>query len=186
MIMIKEKTVCFTGHRPEKLPCFNTLNKSVLKMIRSMLYYHTYLAAQEGYEYFISGLARGVDLWAAEFVLEIKHKFPDIKLICAKPFPEHGDNFKGEDLLSLGNVLEQADDIICVSNSYSSGCYHVRNRFMVDNSAYLIGVVDDFNSGTGQTISYAKKKGLRTTLINVDDFKDGSENIDKNDFIIFD
>lgn len=184
--MIKEKTVCFTGHRPEKLPCYNSLNKGLLNMIRSMIYYHAYVAAQEGYEYFISGLARGVDLWAAEAVLELKNKFPDIKLVCAKPFPDHGNAFKGEELLTLGNILEQADEIICVSDHYSPGCYYTRNRFMVDNSSFIIGVVDNFKSGTGQTIEYAKKKGLRMKLINVEDFISGTGYVDKNDAIFFD
>ena len=65
LIMTKEKSVCFTGHRPEKLPGYGEMNNSLLNMIKSMLYYRIYLAAQSGYEYFISGLARGVDLWAA-------------------------------------------------------------------------------------------------------------------------
>lgn len=184
--MIKEKTVCFTGHRPEKLPCYETSNKAFLNMIRSMIHYHTYLAAQEGYLYFISGVARGVDLWAAAAVLELKEKFPDIKLICAKPFPEHGESFKSEELLMYNNIIEQADEVICVSDSYFSGCYRKRNRYMVDNSSYIIGVVDELKSGTGQTIAYARKKGLRMTLINVDEFKSHTGYIDKKDSLFFD
>ena len=152
MTYLREKTVCFTGHRPEKLPGYGETENASLNVIRSMLYYQIYQSAEEGYKYFISGLARGVDLWAAEYVLEVKNRFPDIKLICAKPFAAHGENFKNQDLWSLSNVIEKADELICVSESYSRDCYRLRNQYMVDRSSKLIAVVDDYKSGTGQTI----------------------------------
>lgn len=184
--MTIEKTVCFTGHRPEKLPGHGDRESAILNIIKSMLYYRIYMAAQTGYKYFISGLARGVDLWAAESVIQIKNKFPDIKLVCAKPFPEHGSAFKDRDLWSLNNVLERSDDVICVSDSYSADCYKVRNRFMVDHSSCLIGVVGNYKSGTGQTIAYARKKGLEISLIKTDDIALGTGYINKNTQIFFD
>lgn len=186
LIMIKERTVCFTGHRPEKLPGYGDADNSILNMLKSMLYYRIYMAAQSGYEYFISGLARGVDLWAAAAVIDIKQKFPDIKLVCAKPFPEHGGNFKGTDLWNLNNVLEKADDIICVSGCYSKDCYRMRNCYMVDNSSCLIAVVDNYKSGTGQTISYARKKGLDVSIIKVSDVVNAAGYVEKNKQILFD
>lgn len=38
-----------------------------------------------GYLYFISGLALGFDIFAAEMVLEIKKEYPKIKLIAVLP-----------------------------------------------------------------------------------------------------
>ncbi|MBS6315679.1 DUF1273 domain-containing protein [Porcipelethomonas ammoniilytica] len=170
MTYLREKTVCFTGHRPEKLPGYGETENASLNVIRSMLYYQIYQSAEEGYKYFISGLARGVDLWAAEYVLEVKNRFPDIKLICAKPFAAHGENFKNQDLWSLSNVIEKADELICVSESYSRDCYRLRNQYMVDRSSKLIAVVDDYKSGTGQTINYARKQGLKINIINVNNY----------------
>lgn len=171
MTVKKEKTVCFTGHRPEKIPGYDSWNNSVYSVIKSMLYYQIYQSVvDEGYEYFITGLARGIDLLAAKYVIELKKKFTGINLICVKPFEEHGDKFKGQDLWELKNVLAEADDIICVSETYSKGCYKRRNCFMVDNSSKLIAVVDNYKSGTGQTISYANKKGLDVHIINIRDY----------------
>lgn len=184
--MTREKTVCFTGHRPEKLPGYGEINNGLLNMLRSMLYYRIYIAAQSGYEYFISGLARGVDLWAADSVIDIQKKFPNIKLICAKPYPGHGNTFKGEDLWSLNNVLEKAHEIICVSDQYSRDCYKIRNEFMVNHASCLIGVVDNYKSGTGQTISYARKKGLELSLIKVGDVASAAGYVGKKSQIILD
>lgn len=35
---------------------------------------------------FITGMARGVDIWAAEIVLKLRKEHGDIKLICASPY----------------------------------------------------------------------------------------------------
>ena len=42
---------------------------------------------------------------------------------------------------------------------------------MVDHSSKLIGVVRDYKSGTGMTIRYAKKKGLNTNIIDLNEIR---------------
>ena len=70
------RRVCFTGHRPEKL---NRSEKSVLDGLETAIRQ----AIADGSNVFISGMARGVDIWAAEIVLQIRSEGEDIKLICA-------------------------------------------------------------------------------------------------------
>ncbi len=83
-------------------------------------------------------------------------------------------------------MLEKAYEVICVSDSYSRDCYKIRNRFMVDNASCLIGVVDDYKSGTGQTIAYARRKGLELSVIKVSDIASASGYVEKNKRIMFD
>ena len=56
---------CFTGHRPDKM----TLGE---KEIKPMLEKAIDEAIEDGYVTFITGMAMGVDIWAAEIVLERK------------------------------------------------------------------------------------------------------------------
>ncbi len=170
MEIIKEKTACFTGHRPEKITKVVGSCGPALDMIKSMLYYQIYQAVQDGYDCFISGLARGVDIWAAQYVVELKNRFPQIKLICAKPYAKQNSGFKGEELWQLKNILHYTDEIINVSEEYSKDCFRRRNYYMVDNSSRLIAVVDDYKSGTGQTINYANRKRIDVRIINVKDY----------------
>lgn len=180
------KTACFSGHRPEKLPKNQKNDKNFLNVLKSILHYRIYSAVQSGYKCFITGLARGIDLWAAESVIEIKKKVPGIRLICAKPFQEHGNAFKGNDLWTLNYILANADDVVCVSDNYSKDCYRVRNCYMVDNSSLLIAVVNDYKSGTGQTISYARKKGIDISIINIGDVIQIADYVEKGSDYIFD
>lgn len=70
---------CFTGQRPEKL----TQPEAVIiagleKEIRN--------AIADGFTTYINGMARGVDIWAAEIVLWLRSEGHPIRLICAIPF----------------------------------------------------------------------------------------------------
>lgn len=53
---LRMRRVCFTGHRPEKL------NKSEAEIVAS-LEREIRAAITDGFQTFISGMARGVDIW---------------------------------------------------------------------------------------------------------------------------
>lgn len=167
----KSKTVCFTGHRPEKLPCNGDDKAVVTKAIKSMLSKLVIDSINDGYDCFITGAARGIDLWAGEIVLYEKSRFKDrdIKLVAAVPYTDHGKGFKGYEKWQLGNILHRADKVIYVSESYHKGCMRMRNEFMVDNSSRLIAAVSDYVSGTGQTVRMARDRGLDIKIVNIPD-----------------
>ena len=83
--MERETTCCFTGHRPDKLPWGENENHprcAQLKEELSRLLEHAY---QQGMRHFISGMARGTDLYFAEAVLALKEQYPDVTLEGARP-----------------------------------------------------------------------------------------------------
>ena len=54
-------------------------------------------------------------------------------------------------------ILSAADETILISDTYYKGCYDKRNKFMVDNSDYVVTWFDGHAGGTKNTINYAKK-----------------------------
>ncbi len=162
----KASTVCFSGHRPEKLPDGGNSSSQVIKAIKSILYKEILDSTEHGYRTFVTGLARGVDLWAGEIILELKARGMPLKLVAAFPYRGHGDNFRGTDKFILGNIVLKADEKVYVSEEYSRVCMKLRNEYMVDRSGKLIAVVSDYRSGTGQTIRYAQKQGIDVKIIN--------------------
>ena len=161
----KERTVCFSGHRPEKLPDYGADFSQVVRVVKSILYKEILDSVKHGYNIFITGLSRGVDLWAGEIVLELQAKGYPIKLVAAIPFRGFGENYKDKDKFILGNILLKADEKVYLGESYTKGCLLRRNEYMVDRSGKLIAVVADYRSGTGQTIRYAEKQGIITRII---------------------
>lgn len=136
-------------------------------MMQSLLYAEIEQAVSAGARTFYTGAARGVDLWAADIVLYFRRSCPDIRLVCALPYPEHGAGLRGEDRYHLQTVLHAADSRVTVSPSFARDCYRRRNAWLVAHSQRLIAMVSDMNSGTGQTIRMAEKRGLDIRLITV-------------------
>ena len=63
------KTCAFTGHRPKGLGYSESDERCIHLLIVRMI-------EEEGVTHFISGMAQGVDLYAAEIVLELKEQYP--------------------------------------------------------------------------------------------------------------
>ncbi len=156
---------CFTGYRPSKFPF--SLSKSDKDYIafENALFREIFSAYSCGVKIFISGMAMGFDIIAAETVLDLKKAKPDTKLVCAIPFREQAKDFTSDWQKRYFNILNVADEVIYVCEDYNRGCYFKRNRYMVDNSDIVITWFDGRQGGTANTIDYAKKKAR--TVINL-------------------
>ena len=116
-----DKNICcaFTGHRPDKLDIPE-------RRIRALLKKEILAAYRDGFTVFISGAAEGVDLWAADIVIKLRKRYPDIKLICAVPFPN-----QKKPSADYHQVIENANKVVTVCRHYFKGCFQVRNKWMV-------------------------------------------------------
>lgn len=120
----------------------------------------------EGVTGFISGMALGVDLWAAQIVLGLREKNPLIKLYCALPCEGQEKKWPADKQEQYHSILKQADDIHWESKSYTPDCMLNRNRYMVDHASVLLAVYNGaYRSGTGMTVRDAKSKQRRIILI---------------------
>lgn len=158
----------YTGHRPEKLPFGNNENDPRFKMMKQKLMCETLELIRNGVTTYIVGMARGVDMWAAELVLQLKLLKPDdnIQLCAVIPYDRQSLSWSPKEKARYNEILEKADKVEYISHDYYNGCLQKRNRYMVDNATHLIAVYDGIQGGgTKQTIDYARKKGLNITII---------------------
>lgn len=161
------KSCCFTGYRPEKFPFkFNDNNVRYIEF-ENRLTRTIYELCENGCYTFYSGMAMGFDIVAAECVLLAREACgtASIKLVCALPFIEQSKAFPKEWQERYNNILSEADEVILTSDKYYSGCYMRRNRFMVDNSDFVVTWFDGKSGGTKNTVGYAKRLGR--TVINL-------------------
>ncbi len=149
---LRKHRCCFTGHRPNKL---NLTEKEVKKLLEKAIDE----AIADGYVTFISGMAPGVDVWAAEIVLDRKRKNKNLHLVCALPHPGFEKRRSEAEKQLFENILQKADLVKMINDHYFSGCYQVRNTWMVDRSNLVISVFSGKKGGTKNTIDYAFKKG---------------------------
>lgn len=144
---------CFTGHRPEKL---NLSEKEV----KAALLKEISQAVQDGFIVFITGMARGIDLWAAEIVLDLRKQNSSIKLICAIPHEGFEARWSADWKRLYYFVLDNADLVRIIGGDYHPRVYQRRNEWMVNHSARVIAVFNGQASGTKNTIDYAHQQGV--------------------------
>lgn len=154
----RTRTICFTGHRPEKIHCPEEMIKKALEQkIRQ--------AVSDGWDVFISGMARGVDIWAAQIVLKLRDEGANIKLICACPYHGVETGWGREWKNRYREVLDAADETVYICEGYMWNCFRLRNTWMVDHAAMVIAVYHGEKGGTKNTVDYAERTGVPVVYI---------------------
>lgn len=171
--MEREKTCCFTGHRPDKLPWGEDETDPRCGQLKERLKQALEQAYAAGSRHFISGMARGADLYFAEAVLTFREERPDVTLECARPCETQADGWPEQDRKRYDYILNQCNYETLVQHRYDRGCMMRRNRYMVDHSSRIIAVYDGVpKGGTAQTLAYALKHGLKTDILWIEEVRD--------------
>lgn len=167
MEISREKTCCFTGHRPDKLPWGSDERDSRCLALKRSMEREIEALYQRGYRHFISGMARGADLYFAEAVLAVKEKYPELSLEGAVPCQTQADRWPESEQLRWRRVLDVCDLETMVQQNYDRWCMHRRDRYMVDRSAAILAVFDGTPGGTLYTLNYAMSRQLDILLLDL-------------------
>lgn len=166
--ILKEKqsyTACFTGYRPDKCSWgYNEENARCIDM-RNRAKIAIEEAINNGYHTFLCGMALGFDMICAELVLELKKKYPNIKLIGAIPCKDQYCRWNIKLQARYKKLVKQLDAVRCIYDKYEDGCMIERNEYMVNNSSLVIALFDGKSGGTAKTIKYAEKMGKSIVVI---------------------
>lgn len=140
--------VAFTGHRPDKLGGYKLPNETYIKVCRDI----DWLLKELNPEKVISGMALGVDQWAAHIAYKL-----GIPFVAAIPFEGQETAWPEASQKTYKILRKRASEEIIVSpGGYSADKMQVRNIWMVDNCDSLIAVWDGSKGGTGNCVEYAK------------------------------
>ncbi len=150
-ISLENKAVCFTGHRPDKVGGYDEANE-IAEKVKSFLRAEIIKLKAEGYLAFISGMALGIDQWAAEIVLED----PELTLIAAVPCKGQESKWPESSRARYNEIIKRAHRIHYVAESYAPWVMQERNKFMVDKSEIVVAVWDGSSGGTANCVKYAK------------------------------
>lgn len=161
--------VSFTGHRPDKISGWGEASGAIEVAIRrSTSEEIVRLVKEEGATTFMSGMAPGFDLWAADEVLRLRAEGKingDIRLLLAVPYPHFERSFSAEYRPLYQSIMAEADEIIYVSQGYHRGCYTRRNDFLAQNADLVLAYYEGSEGGTRYTCRKAEKGGKR--VINI-------------------
>lgn len=156
---LRKKTCCFTGHRKLPKGKIPEIAERTADEIRRLI-------GNNGVHFFGVGGAIGYDTLAAEVLFQLREKeFPSIKVILVYPFDGYTNRWTPEQKADHKRQLPQYDKLVCVCNRSSREAYLIRNRYLVDGSAYCISYCTRDYGGTAYTVRYARQQGV--TVCNV-------------------
>lgn len=142
-------TVAFTGHRT-----YAGQADERLRTLVGTLY-------ARGFRRFLSGMAVGFDLAAAEAVLACRDACPGLRLVAVVPFEGQQAQFSCADRERYARVRAAADEVVVLASAYHRGCYAVRNDYLVDRAGVVVAWYDGSSGGTAYTVRRAERKGRR-------------------------
>lgn len=152
--------VAFTGHRPDKLGGYKLPNPTYIYVCQEIEKNIKALNPDK----IISGMALGVDQWAAHIAYKL-----GIPFIAAVPFEGQEGKWPDVSKNTYIRLLNVASEIVIVSpGGYAASKLQIRNQWMVDNCNKLIAVWDGTAGGTGNCVKYAKSKKIDEDIIYVD------------------
>ena len=165
-------SLAFTGYRTEKLPFPLTdensaeLRRRIAEVIRE--------EAERGVKYFMSGVCHGLDLIAAEAVMELKKEL-GIELWCAIPFEGHRRTVPQSELSRYDRVLKEANGCVILGKNADhtdyARLYNERNYYMINKCDGLIAVCERYAirpGGTKNTVEMAKKLNKKIIYVYTD------------------
>lgn len=149
---LRSYTAFFTGHRKIPRDEIELLSMRLEKTLISLI--------ESGYLYFGAGGALGYDTLAAQVVLRLKVRYPQIKLILVLPCLTQMKNWSDYDKRVYEAIRCQADKVVYISLEYSNDCMVKRNRHLVDNSSACICYFTGKAGGTAYTVNYARSRNI--------------------------
>lgn len=137
----KLKVCVFTGHRDLQSDFSKKKLKEAVKEVIA-----------QGVATFLCGMAMGFDLVAAETVLSLKKKNPQIKLVACIPCSEQDKYFSASVRKRYASALQKADERVILSQNYYRGCMQARDKYMAERGDVMIAYCKKADGGTAYTV----------------------------------
>lgn len=153
------RIVCLTGHRH--------ISPSHALLLPGLLDTKMRDLIARGTEEFRAGGAMGFDMLAALKVLEIRESVPALRLRLCLPCRDQTRGWDEYSRRAHQYILDRADAVSYVADSYTSTCMLERDRRLVEGSDLCLAYCTQNRGGTFYTCTYALKRDV--PLINLAD-----------------
>ena len=164
----RERSCCFTGHRPMKLPWGMNEKDERCMALKDELAARLEAVYTLGYRHFLCGMAIGCDMYFAEAVIALRGVHPDVTLEAAIPFGDQPGRWNAALRKRYNTLIDSADTVTVLQYGYTPECMMRRNRYMVDRSSLLLACYDGRPGGTMSTILYAERSGVKVIVIDIE------------------
>lgn len=155
----KGLTVCFTGHRSIAYKDAVSLPALLDRVLTDLV--------ERGAITFRAGGAIGFDTVAALKVLELKERYPHIRLELILPCRNQTEYWEETAVRTYQYILKSSDSHLFLFDTYFDGCMLERDRRLVEGADVCVAYCNRSRGGTAYTFTQALRAGLE--VINLHD-----------------
>ncbi|GAA4855087.1 DUF1273 domain-containing protein [Paenibacillus vulneris] len=169
--------ILVTGYKAAELgiyslkhPGIPIIKKAIKKQLTALM--------DEGLEWVIVSGQWGVELWAAEAVLELQETHEQLQLAVITPFLEQEENWSDEKKSLYASVLQRANYVNSVTKMKYEGPWQFKekNKFLLRNSDGILLVYDEEKEGSPkfmkeQAAALANRQAYRIISITANDLQ---------------
>lgn len=161
MELQKDKTVAFTtGYRTEKI-FSNTEDKNLLNIIYTELYRVVSERYKQGYTHYYSGMSEGIDILAANAVLDFKEEHPDVRFVAVIPFKGQQEQYSTTDKNDYQSICTEADEVVILADEFTGNdLYLQRNNYLLENCSTMVCYHDGLCDVMMYTCNRAEEAGI--------------------------
>lgn len=151
--IFKKQSVVFTGHR--------SVPKDKEREVRQQVRGKIRLLFSLGFRKFVSGMALGFDMLAAEEVIKLKGELSELRLVAVIPYKGQSERWTFYQQQRYQRIMRDVDEKVVLSEGYYKGCLLKRNDYMLSKVSGVIAYFDGKpKGGTFYTCRNAKDSGL--------------------------
>ena len=167
-----KKTCICIGHEPEKLGGANKFDE-----IKNLIRNEIMKQARRGVELFYADMSRGVGLWAAQIILDLKTRpeFAHLYLTAILLYPEQTKYLPEKDRLEFEKVLLMCDETKYIVNKKTTIAFGLKKGFIGREIDIIIAVCDSRDyptSTTAQEVRRAEEFKKEVIIINPNNLGD--------------
>ncbi len=142
------KTMVITGYKPMEMGIFKHDDPKV-DFVKEAIKKRLVQLIEEGLEWVILSGQMGVELWAAEVIVDLKEEYP-IKLGVIPPFQNQHSKWPDQLQLVYDKITELADFYKPIYEKEYEGPYQFRARdqFLIEHSDGCMVLYDEDTPGT--------------------------------------
>jgi uncharacterized phage-like protein YoqJ len=153
------KNVTITGYKPHELGIFKKdheaaqfIKKAIIKELIPMI--------EEGLEWVIISGQLGVELWAAEVVLDLQLHLPDLKLAVLTPFYGQEESWSEANKEWYESILAGADFVESISHKpyENPKQFYMKNQVLLHKTDAAIIMYDPEKEGSPKFFYEAAKR----------------------------
>ena len=148
----RAKTCCVTGHRD--------IPAEQVEFVKQELMKEAEKAISEGYVYFLTDLADGVDQYFAEVVAKLRENNDSLRLTALLPYRNRFKKLLGDTYTE--QLLSACSEVGVVNEKFAPNSMFICRRRMLEQSSRMIAVFDGREkSGVLSAIRMAHAQGIK-------------------------